>query len=385
FSTGNSAGNWVREMLNQATAPAWTAVRRDGEGCGYGLSAVPAGQRVQSTVGSTALSSLLFGAAVGLMHALEISCGTAVVPHGEAILAQPASRFCARLALRFTLVNSTLEMAEALSRGAGFGIYAVLAGTALEYKHRRGAGLFDTPPLLARHLRSRACHQRAAAFAAARSIDGSTVLLLNQIADHLGAGSSYWNAGRIAAILAQAATLARTPLIAAWVLPRHPCNSPGSGAARAARQCGPAAVPGLVDKREDGLLEAAAGSTDGSACGLAFKSAYESDSESASESAFNSAFESAYGSACESASESACESPPAPARESARQSTVGSGYASEFESISLDSSDDSISGSHVGDGRATRRDRSASRCASADGFDQEDSSDTYIGVIQSYL
>jgi hypothetical protein len=222
YSAGQCAGNTVRETLNQLTAAAWIAVRRDGEGTSYGLAGVPPQRRLLSAVAPTTTSALMFGATVALVHGMEIACGTAVVPQGAAILAMPASRFCARLALRATLVLPALELAEAVARCAGFGVYAAVAGTALEYRHRNGAGLFDVPAQFARHVTKGPCYERVAAFATARAVDGSLVNLLNQVADLTRGQGGYWNAARIAAILAQGGTMARTPLVAAWVLPRRP-------------------------------------------------------------------------------------------------------------------------------------------------------------------
>lgn len=226
LSAGQCVGNGVRESLNQLTAAGWTAVRRDGEGLAYGLSNAPPAQRLLSTVAPTVLSTLMFGASVALVHMLENVCATAVVPQGQAILLQPAAQFGARLALRSALVVPGLEMLEALSRCAGFGIYGAMAGTALEYRHRHGAGLFDAPAQFARHVRKGPCYERVAAFTSARAIDSCLVNMLNRVADLTrdldGGQAAYWNAARIVAVLTQAGTLGRTPVVAAWVLPRRP-------------------------------------------------------------------------------------------------------------------------------------------------------------------
>jgi hypothetical protein len=72
--------------------------------------------------------------------------------------------------------------------------------------------------------RDPATWDRTTVFASARLLDGALPNLLAQLASMPGA-THYWNGFRIGAALAQGATMARTPIVAAHVLPRMSGNA----------------------------------------------------------------------------------------------------------------------------------------------------------------
>ena len=95
--------------------------------------------------------------------------------------------------------------------------YAYLRGIPLRYRDEE-AGLPDVPAQLRRNAADPASLRRAALFASARTLDGALPKLLSQFS---GASSplAFWSAYRIAAVLAQGATMASTPIVVAWLLP----------------------------------------------------------------------------------------------------------------------------------------------------------------------
>lgn len=208
----------VREALTQTTARAWSGLERNGVGAAYGLSQARGADRAGSTVAATFTSCLLFAASTGLlMHELERWAGLGMAPAGQSVLAQTASEAARRTALRSTLMQSTNELLEGVARCLPLAGYAYLRGIPLRYRNQE-AGLPDVPAQLRRNAADPASLRRAALFASARTLDGALSNVLSRLS---GAASSdvFWNGYRIAAVLAQGATMARTPIVVAWLLP----------------------------------------------------------------------------------------------------------------------------------------------------------------------
>lgn len=208
----------VREALTQTTARAWSGLERNGVGAAYGLSRARGADRAGSTVAATFTSCLLFAASTGLlMHQLENWTGLGMAPTGQSVLALTATEVARRTALRSTLMQSTNELLEGLARCLPLAAYAYVRGIPLLYRDT-GAGLPDVPAQLRRNAADPATLRRAALFAAARTLDGALPNVLTQLS---GASSplAFWSGYRIAAVLAQGATMTRTPIVAAWLLP----------------------------------------------------------------------------------------------------------------------------------------------------------------------
>ncbi len=214
----NMASAAVREALTQTTARAWSGLERNGVGAAYGLSQARGADRAGSTVAATFTSCLLFAASTGLlMHQLEHWTGLGMAPAGQSVLALTATEVARRTALRSTLMQSTNELLEGMARCLPLAGYAYLRGIPLRYRDE-DAGLPDVPAQLRRNAADPASLRRAALFASARTLDGALSNVLSQLS---GAASShaFWNGYRVAAVVAQGATMARTPIVVAWLLP----------------------------------------------------------------------------------------------------------------------------------------------------------------------
>lgn len=208
----------VREGLTQASARAWSSVARDGFGASYGLSHAQGADRAASTVGPTALSCLLFATTTGLLlHQLDACYGLGMVPAGLSVLAMSAGEAARRTALRYTLLQSTNELLEGVARCLPLAAYARARGIPLAYRDDDD-GMQALPALLRRKLADSETLRRAALFASARTMDGALSNVLSQLASAVSPGV-YWNGYRVAAVLAQGATMARSPIVSAWLLP----------------------------------------------------------------------------------------------------------------------------------------------------------------------
>jgi hypothetical protein len=207
---GNLAGSTVREILNQTTARAWTSIKRNGAGLDYALSQAPPIERPYSTIVPTIISIPLFAASSGLLLAASNSFpALQLVPPQTSILALSARQLAERVCMRQLAIGSTGEMLEALWRYLPLGAYAAVRKIPLEYRRSNGGGLIDSPRQWLRHIGDKASYQKACVFAAARILDGGLVSLLYLLPF-----------GNIGAALVQGATMARTPLLAANILPR---------------------------------------------------------------------------------------------------------------------------------------------------------------------
>jgi hypothetical protein len=217
----NMASAAVREALTQATLPAWRGIERTGSGFDYGLSGAVGRERLGSTVFPTLISCLLFAGSSALtLHYLEAATDLGAAPAGQSILAQSMQEIARRSALRPLVLQSTNEMLEGLWRGVALAGYAGARGIALRYRNTK-AVLADVPATIHASCSDPATRDRIAVFASARMLDGALPNLLAQL-DGLSAGAHYWNGFRIGAALAQGATMARTPVVAAHLLPRMP-------------------------------------------------------------------------------------------------------------------------------------------------------------------
>jgi hypothetical protein len=215
----NMAGAAVREALTQTTLPAWRGIERTGAGLDYGLPEASGRERLASTVVPTLISCLLFAGSSALtLHYLEAATDLGMAPAGQALLSQSPSDIGRRSALRSLVLQSTNEMLEGLWRGLSLAGYAAVRGIALRYRNTE-AGLADVPAAMHASGRDPATWDRTAIFASARILDGALPNLLAQLASMHGI-AHYWNGFRIGAALAQGATMARTPILAAHVLPR---------------------------------------------------------------------------------------------------------------------------------------------------------------------
>lgn len=222
---GSMACAAVRELLTQATALAWGGIERDGVGAGYGLSQARGAERTASTVAPTAASCLLFAATTGLLlHQLDADFGLGMAPAGQSVLAMTAGEAARRTALRYTLMQSTNELLEGIARCLPLAAYARLRGIPLRYRDDGGAGAVEVPAQLRRRLADPETLRRAALFASVRTMDGTPSNLLSQLAATMSPGV-FWNGYRVAAVLLQGATMARSPIIAAWLLPGTEVNT----------------------------------------------------------------------------------------------------------------------------------------------------------------
>ena len=225
----NLASATVREALTQATLPAWRGIERTGTGLDYGLSEAGPRERLASTVIPTLISCLLFAGSSALtLHCLEAATDLGMAPAGAALLEQSISETGGRSALRSLVLQSTNEMLEGLWRGLSLAGYASARGMALRYRNTE-ACLADVPAAMRASCRDPATWDRTALFAAARLLDGALPNLLAQLAILPGT-THYWNGFRIGAVLAQGATMARTPVLAAHVLPRMSGSKPADAA-----------------------------------------------------------------------------------------------------------------------------------------------------------
>jgi len=234
----NLAGAAVREALTQTTLPAWRGIERAGTGLDYGLPEASGQERLGSTVFPTLISCLLFAGSSALtLHWLEAATDLGMAPAGQAVLSQSLSDIGRRSALRSLVLQSTNEMLEGLWRGLSLAGYASVRGIPLRYRNTE-AGLADVPAAIRASCGDPATWDRTAVFASARMLDGVLPNLLAQLASMPGT-ATYWNGFRIGAVLAQGATMARTPVLAAHVLPRMSGNPspdlPGTGALRSER------------------------------------------------------------------------------------------------------------------------------------------------------
>lgn len=215
----NMASATVREALTQTTLPAWRGIERTGSGLDYGLSDAGLQERLGSTVIPTLISCLLFAGSSALtLHCLEAASDLGMAPAGQALLSQSLSETGRRSALRVLVLQSTNEMLEGLWRGLSLAGYASARGLALRYRNTE-ADLSDVPAAMRASCCDPATWDRTALFASARLLDGALPNLLTQLASLPGT-MHYWNGFRIGAVLAQGATMARTPVLAAHVLPR---------------------------------------------------------------------------------------------------------------------------------------------------------------------
>jgi hypothetical protein len=212
------AGAVVREALTQASAVAWIGVERSGSGMDYGLSEAQGQDRIRSTVLSTLGSCMLFAGSTALvMHALENWIDLGMAPAGRSLLSLSAAEVASRVALRSLLMQSVNELLEGIWRCLPLAAYAHGRGIKLRY-HNADAGLINTPSKLAQRASGPITLRKAAVFAAARMLDGMPPNLLVQLSVSPGQ-HAYWNGFRIAAVLMTGATMARTPVIAAHLLP----------------------------------------------------------------------------------------------------------------------------------------------------------------------
>ena len=208
----------VREAMTQATTRAWGGVERSGVGTKYGLSQAHGADRAGSTIVPTAASCLLFTLTTSLLvHQLEAWYGLGMTPVGQSVLAMSAGEAARRTALRCTLMQSTNELLEGIARCLPLAGYARMRNIPLRYRDN-GGGMQALPTQLRRNLADPETLRRAALFASARAMDGALTNLLNQLSAVLSP-EVLWNDYRIAAVLVQGATMARTPIIAAWLLP----------------------------------------------------------------------------------------------------------------------------------------------------------------------
>jgi hypothetical protein len=208
----------VREALTQASAAAWIGVERNGIGMDYGLSEAQGQDRARSTVVPTLTSCMLFAGSTALiMHALENWINLGVAPAGRSLLSLSAAEVASRIALRSLLMQSVNELLEGIWRCVPLAAYAHARGIKLRYRNA-DAGLVNTPSALAQHALDPTTLRKAAVFAAARTLDGMPPNLLVQLSVSPGQ-HAYWNGFRIAAVLMTGATMARTPVIAAHLLP----------------------------------------------------------------------------------------------------------------------------------------------------------------------
>lgn len=215
----NMAGATVREALTQTTLPAWRGIDRTGTGLEYGISDAGPQERLASTVVPTLISCLLFAGSSALtLHTLEAACDLGIAPAGQALLAQSLAETGRRSALRSLVLQSTNEMLEGLWRGLSLAAYAGARGIPLRCRNSE-AGVGDIPEAMRSARRDPAAWDRTALFASARLLDGALPNLLAQLANLPGT-THYWNGFRIGAVIAQGATMARTPVLAAHVLPR---------------------------------------------------------------------------------------------------------------------------------------------------------------------
>lgn len=207
---GNVGGSMLREILNQTTARAWTSIRRTGIGAGYGLSQEPPLQRGWSTLVSTSASIALFAASSAMFQFLtDLFPDLQLAPAGMSILSLSAAEFARRACMRQLAMSAPGEMLEALWRYLPLGAYAALSKIPLEYRRARGCGLLHSPRQWMRHVTDTASYQKAVAFAGLRVADGSVVTALQLLP------YCHW-----AAPLVQGCTMARTPILAANVLPK---------------------------------------------------------------------------------------------------------------------------------------------------------------------
>jgi hypothetical protein len=207
---GNLAGSFLREILNQTTVRAWSSIKRDGLGIDHGLSNASAVDRPWSTIVPTTASMVLFGGSSALLLYLTDSCTQLqLVPPGMSILQLTMLDLVKRSCTRQLAIGAVGEMLEALWRYLPIGAYAAITRTPLAYRRSNGAGLLHSPRQWLRHVADTASYEKALAFTAARIVDGRLTNALYL--------SPY---GRWGAPLIQGATMARTPLLAANVLPR---------------------------------------------------------------------------------------------------------------------------------------------------------------------
>lgn len=214
----NMAGAVVREALTQTTARAWSGIERNGSGPDYGLRQAHGHDRAGSTIVPTLTSCILFAASSSLLlHQVEHWAGLGMTPAGQSILAMSAAEAARRTALRSTVMQSTNELLEGVARCLPLAAYALLRDIPLTYRHAQ-AGLPDVPATFQRNARNPAAWRAATLFAAARTLDGALPNVLGQLSNAV-APDRFWTGCRIAAVVAQGATMARSPLLAALLLP----------------------------------------------------------------------------------------------------------------------------------------------------------------------
>jgi hypothetical protein len=152
----------------------------------------------------------LFSLSSGLlMIGIEEWAGLQLVPAGASILGMTAAQLAGRHCARQLLLNAPGEMLEAAWRLLPLGAYAACRDIPLEYRRPRGGGLLASPRQWFRHVRDHAVYDKANVFTAARILDGGLVSLANLLPN-----------ASVGAALLQGATMLRTPLLAAYVLPR---------------------------------------------------------------------------------------------------------------------------------------------------------------------